>query len=104
MIAYLIHMIYLAIKMCDVEMNLTRVLLNPTFYDKSVRPARVYTDVVNISFDLSLAQLIDVDEKNQIITTNQWLTMVFHSFEPCLHILLFCLSGLVRSKTYMGTS
>ncbi len=65
--------------MCDVEMNLTRVLLNPIVYDKSVRPARVYTDVVNISFDLSLAQLIDVDEKNQIITTNQWLTMVFKS-------------------------
>ena len=63
--------------MCDVEMNLTRFLLNPTIYDKSVRPARSYTDVMNISFDLSLAQLIDVDEKNQIITTNQWITMVF---------------------------
>jgi hypothetical protein len=62
--------------MCDVEMNLTRVLLNPIVYDKSVRPARAHTDVTNISFDLSLAQLIDVDEKNQIITTNQWLTMV----------------------------
>jgi hypothetical protein len=72
-------MIHLGIRMCDVEMNLTRVLLNPIVYDKSVRPARVYTDVVNISFDLSLAQLIDVDEKNQIITTNQWLTMVFKS-------------------------
>ena len=81
-------MIYLAIKMCDVEMNLTRVLLNPAIYDKSVRPARVYTDVVNISFDLSLAQLIDVDEKNQIITTNQWLTMVFHSFEPLFFVII----------------
>jgi hypothetical protein len=65
--------------MCDVEMNLTRVLLNPIAYDKSIRPARVHTDVTNISFDLSLAQLIDVDEKNQIITTNQWLTMVFNN-------------------------
>jgi hypothetical protein len=62
--------------MCDVEMNLTRLLLNPVVYDKTVRPARFHTDVTNISFDLSLAQLIDVDEKNQIITTNQWLTMV----------------------------
>jgi len=52
------------------------MLLNPIVYDKTVRPARIHTDVVNISFDLSLAQLIDVDEKNQIITTNQWLTMV----------------------------
>ncbi|CAF1098898.1 unnamed protein product [Adineta ricciae] len=70
------------ILMCDVEMNLTRVLLNPIVYDKSVRPARVHTDVTNISFDLSLAQLIDVDEKNQIITTNQWLTMSW--FDPKL--------------------
>jgi len=69
--------------MCDVEMNLTRALLNPIVYDKSVRPARTHTDVTNISFDLSLAQLIDVDEKNQIITTNQWLTMVY------IHIICF---------------
>ncbi|CAF0996002.1 unnamed protein product [Rotaria sordida] len=61
--------------MCDVEMNLTRTLLDPIVYDKTVRPARVHTDVTNVSFDLSLAQLIDVDEKNQIITTNQWITM-----------------------------
>jgi len=85
--------------MCDFEMNLTRVLLNPIVYDKSVRPARVHTDVMNISFDLSLAQLIDVDEKNQIITTNQWLTMVL-IYIYTLNILLifylfYCLIELV---------
>jgi len=57
-------------------MNLTNTLLNPNVYDKSVRPALHHRDVTNVSFDLSLAQLIDVDEKNQIITTNQWITMV----------------------------
>jgi hypothetical protein len=62
--------------MANVEMNLTRSLLNSTVYDKSVRPALNHRDVTNILFDSSLAQLIDVDEKNQIITTNQWLTMV----------------------------
>ncbi len=88
--------------MCDFEMNLTRVLLNPIVYDKSVRPARVHTDVMNISFDLSLAQLIDVDEKNQIITTNQWLTMVliyiyikYSSY--FLFILLFNRVGLIQN-------
>jgi hypothetical protein len=73
--------------MCDVEMNLTRNLLNPIVYDKSVRPARTHTDVTNISFDLSLAQLIDVDEKNQIITTNQWLTMVFISPDKLFYLI-----------------
>ena len=62
--------------MCDVEMNLTRMLLNPVVYDKSIRPAVHHRNATNVSFDLSLAQLIDVDEKNQIITTNQWITMV----------------------------
>ncbi|CAF2799300.1 unnamed protein product [Rotaria sp. Silwood2] len=62
---------------CDVEMNLTRTLLNPIVYEKSIRPALNHRDVTNVSFDLSLAQLIDVDEKNQIITTNQWITMVW---------------------------
>lgn len=66
----------LGVLLCDVEMNLTRSLLSPIVYDKSVRPARDHRDVTNVSFDLSLAQLIDVDEKNQIITTNQWITMV----------------------------
>ncbi|UJR21933.1 hypothetical protein I4U23_025002 [Adineta vaga] len=61
----------------DVEMNLIRTLLNSIVYDKSVRPALHHLDVTNVSFDLSLAQLIDVDEKNQIITTNQWLTMIW---------------------------
>ncbi len=81
-------------------MNLTRVLLNPIIYDKSVRPARIYTDVVNISFDLSLAQLIDVDEKNQIITTNQWLTMVFKSFfflQFSISFILFIRFGSIRN-------
>jgi hypothetical protein len=57
-------------------MNLIRKLLDPVVYDKSVRPALFHRDVTNVSFDLSLAQLIDVDEKNQIIKTNQWITMV----------------------------
>ena len=94
--------LFLGVQMCDVEMNLTRVLLNPNIYDKSVRPARRYTDVVNISFDLSLAQLIDVDEKNQIITTNQWLTMV--SKERTSYLIIFIIKiELAGSKTYLGT-
>uniref|UniRef100_A0A7N8YAB9 Neuronal acetylcholine receptor subunit alpha-2-like n=1 Tax=Mastacembelus armatus TaxID=205130 RepID=A0A7N8YAB9_9TELE len=42
-------------------------------YNKWTRPARNITDVVIIKFGLSIAQLIDVDEKNQMMTTNVWL-------------------------------
>uniref|UniRef100_A0A672Z241 Cholinergic receptor nicotinic alpha 2 subunit n=1 Tax=Sphaeramia orbicularis TaxID=375764 RepID=A0A672Z241_9TELE len=42
-------------------------------YSKWSRPARNITDVVIVKFGLSIAQLIDVDEKNQMMTTNVWL-------------------------------
>ncbi|XP_029928351.1 neuronal acetylcholine receptor subunit alpha-2a isoform X2 [Myripristis murdjan] len=42
-------------------------------YNKWSRPARNITDVVIVRFGLSIAQLIDVDEKNQMMTTNVWL-------------------------------
>ncbi|XP_076579831.1 neuronal acetylcholine receptor subunit alpha-2-like [Chaetodon auriga] len=42
-------------------------------YSKWTRPARNTTDVVIVKFGLSIAQLIDVDEKNQMMTTNVWL-------------------------------
>ncbi|XP_062270910.1 neuronal acetylcholine receptor subunit alpha-2-like [Scomber scombrus] len=42
-------------------------------YSKWSRPARNVTDVVIVKFGLSIAQLIDVDEKNQMMTTNVWL-------------------------------
>ncbi|KAM4602201.1 neuronal acetylcholine receptor subunit alpha-2-like [Polymixia lowei] len=42
-------------------------------YNKWSRPARNISDVVIVRFGLSIAQLIDVDEKNQMMTTNVWL-------------------------------
>ena len=35
-------------------------------YDKNVKPSKK----VNISFDVSLQQIVSLDEKNQIITTS----------------------------------
>lgn len=91
--------------MCDVEMNLSRLLLNPVVYDRSVRPARDHRDVTVISFDLSLAQLIDVDEKNQVITTNQWITMVNalrRRRRHCSSVAVFRLE-LARSEVGLGS-
>ncbi|XP_035496433.2 neuronal acetylcholine receptor subunit alpha-2-like [Scophthalmus maximus] len=42
-------------------------------YRKWTRPAQNISDVVIVKFGLSIAQLIDVDEKNQMMTTNVWL-------------------------------
>lgn len=42
-------------------------------YDKRVRPSVHHTKAVNMTYAVALAQIIDVDEKNQIMTTNCWL-------------------------------
>ncbi|CAJ0962654.1 unnamed protein product, partial [Mesorhabditis belari] len=47
-------------------------------YNKLVRPVENNTASVTVRFKLKLSQLLDVHEKNQIMTTNVWLQ---HSWE-----------------------
>ncbi|MEQ2262770.1 Neuronal acetylcholine receptor subunit alpha-4, partial [Xenotaenia resolanae] len=42
-------------------------------YNKLSRPVQNTSDTVLVHFGLSIAQLIDVDEKNQMMTTNVWV-------------------------------
>ncbi|XP_078696591.1 neuronal acetylcholine receptor subunit alpha-3-like [Branchiostoma floridae x Branchiostoma belcheri] len=42
-------------------------------YNKWIRPVANVSDNVTVAFGVSISQLIDVDEKNQIMTTNVWL-------------------------------
>ncbi|XP_055328883.1 uncharacterized protein LOC129581697 [Paramacrobiotus metropolitanus] len=46
-------------------------------YNKAVRPAKNHTEPLTVTFGVALTQLIDVDEKNQIMTTNCWLNQVW---------------------------
>ncbi|XP_067139227.1 neuronal acetylcholine receptor subunit alpha-10-like [Centruroides vittatus] len=57
------------------EYRLVQYLLST--YDKSVRPSQNATDPVNVTFGLALTQIIDVDERNQILTTNCWLNQMW---------------------------
>ncbi|RXN29336.1 neuronal acetylcholine receptor subunit alpha-2-like protein [Labeo rohita] len=50
-------------------------------YNKWSRPVRNISDVVIIKFGLSIAQLIDVDEKNQMMTTNVWLKQEWNDYK-----------------------
>ncbi|KAK6306897.1 hypothetical protein J4Q44_G00220450 [Coregonus suidteri] len=50
-------------------------------YNKWSRPVRNITDVVIVKFGLSIAQLIDVDEKNQMMTTNVWLKQEWSDYK-----------------------
>ncbi|WAQ93767.1 ACH10-like protein [Mya arenaria] len=57
------------------EYRLVRDLLRS--YDKRIRPSLNASQALNVTFGFSLSQIIDVDEKNQIITTNCWLNQMW---------------------------
>ncbi|XP_055368506.1 neuronal acetylcholine receptor subunit non-alpha-2-like isoform X3 [Betta splendens] len=42
-------------------------------YQRWVRPIQRANDTVRVRFGLKISQLVDVDEKNQLMTTNVWL-------------------------------
>ncbi|KAK7142798.1 hypothetical protein R3I94_012219 [Phoxinus phoxinus] len=50
-------------------------------YNKWSRPVQNISDVVIVKFGLSIAQLIDVDEKNQMMTTNVWLKQEWNDYK-----------------------
>ena len=57
------------------EYRLTKYLLGN--YEPSVRPAENASAPVNVTFDMSIHHIIDVDEKNQVLTMNCWLTQIW---------------------------
>ncbi|CAL1537662.1 unnamed protein product [Lymnaea stagnalis] len=60
------------------EYRLVRDLMKG--YDKRIRPSLNHTDALNVTFGLALVQIIDVDEKNQILTTNGWLNQIWTDY------------------------
>ncbi|KYM88757.1 Neuronal acetylcholine receptor subunit alpha-7 [Atta colombica] len=71
---------FFTLSVCDEhEYRLTKHLLDG--YDAGVRPAKNSSQPLVVVFGLSLHHIIDVtkmkDEKNQILTTNCWVTQVW---------------------------
>ncbi|XP_062282560.1 neuronal acetylcholine receptor subunit alpha-2-like isoform X1 [Scomber scombrus] len=50
-------------------------------YNKLSRPVENTSDTVLVHFGLSIAQLIDVDEKNQMMTTNVWVKQEWNDYK-----------------------
>ncbi|CAD5217217.1 unnamed protein product [Bursaphelenchus okinawaensis] len=55
----------------DNLVRLYRTLLRN--YESEVRPAMRYDHPVNVTFSFALTQIIDVDERKEIMTTNAWV-------------------------------
>ncbi|KAM5172064.1 neuronal acetylcholine receptor subunit beta-4 [Mantella aurantiaca] len=61
------------ISAADSEERLMNTLLREDRYNKLIRPAYNDTQLVAIHLQLSLTQIISVNEREQIMTTNVWL-------------------------------
>ncbi|XP_063301930.1 neuronal acetylcholine receptor subunit alpha-5 isoform X1 [Pelobates fuscus] len=55
------------------EDRLFKYLFQDQDYQKWVRPVEELNDTITVKFGLAITQLVDVDEKNQLMTTNVWL-------------------------------
>ncbi|XP_045170379.1 neuronal acetylcholine receptor subunit alpha-10-like [Mercenaria mercenaria] len=73
---FILIAVLVATTLADVnEYRLIRDLLRS--YDKRIRPSLNASTPLNVTFGFSLSQIIDVDEKNQILTTNCWLNQMW---------------------------
>ncbi|XP_067409523.1 neuronal acetylcholine receptor subunit beta-3 [Emydura macquarii macquarii] len=52
-------------------------------YQKWVRPVENSNDTIKVHFGLKISQLVDVDEKNQLMTTNVWLRQEWTDHKLC---------------------
>ncbi|XP_059215665.1 neuronal acetylcholine receptor subunit alpha-7-like isoform X2 [Centropristis striata] len=49
-------------------------------YNTLVRPVKNDSESLTVNFGLTLMQIMDVDEKNQVLTTNIWLKLEWHDY------------------------
>lgn len=60
-------------RLANAEEKLMDDLLNKTRYNNLIRPATSSSQLISIRLELSLSQLISVNEREQIMTTSIWL-------------------------------
>ena len=67
-------------------MRLYRTLLRS--YESSVRPSLRYDQPVNVTFSFTLTQVIDVDERKEVLTTSAWVQQSWRDFRyVCSHFV-----------------
>ncbi|XP_012934701.1 nicotinic acetylcholine receptor alpha 1 subunit isoform X1 [Aplysia californica] len=74
--AVLKYFVLFLVVLCEANDNAKRLyddLLRRSGYNKLIRPVGNNTDKLVVKLGIRLSQLIDIDEKNQIMTTNVWL-------------------------------
>ncbi|XGW11728.1 hypothetical protein V3C99_012870 [Haemonchus contortus] len=57
------------------EERLYRTLLSEERYEKDVRPTGHHSQPTNVTFGFLLNQIVEMDERNQVLTTRSWLNI-----------------------------
>ncbi|WKY15117.1 hypothetical protein Q1695_000546 [Nippostrongylus brasiliensis] len=57
------------------EERLYRTLLSPDRYERDVRPTTHHSRPTNVTFGFLLNQIVEMDERNQVLTTRSWLNI-----------------------------
>uniref|UniRef100_H0VN33 Cholinergic receptor nicotinic beta 2 subunit n=1 Tax=Cavia porcellus TaxID=10141 RepID=H0VN33_CAVPO len=76
--------LFLGVWGTDTEERLVEHLLDPVHCNKLIRPATNGSELVTVQLMVSLAQLISVHEREQIMTTNVWLTQEWEDYHVVL--------------------
>ena len=56
-------------------------------YNRLIRPVPNFTETLTVRLGLKLSQLIDVDLKNQVMTTNVWVDQVTIVSNSCHNVI-----------------
>ncbi|ESO11890.1 hypothetical protein HELRODRAFT_71773, partial [Helobdella robusta] len=65
----------------DDEVRLVQKLFLEDGYNPLIRPVKNLNDTVTVKFGMAMIQLINVDEKNQIMKSNVWLRMIWTDYQ-----------------------
>uniref|UniRef100_A0AAY4CFF7 Neuronal acetylcholine receptor subunit beta-4-like n=1 Tax=Denticeps clupeoides TaxID=299321 RepID=A0AAY4CFF7_9TELE len=79
-LTFFVHISCAGGRCADSEERLMNWLLGKSRYNKLIRPAMNRTERVTVVLQVSLAQLISVNEREQIMTTNVWLTQNWNDY------------------------
>nr|AWJ68152.1 putative nicotinic acetylcholine receptor 1 [Hirudo verbana] len=63
------------------EVRLVQKLFLEDGYNPLIRPVKNLNDTVIVKFGMAMIQLINVDEKNQIMKSNVWLRMLWKDYQ-----------------------
>ncbi|XP_067880072.1 acetylcholine receptor subunit epsilon [Heterodontus francisci] len=87
----------------EVSSNEEEKLLNKLManYDKRIRPAKFYGDIIDVTLKLTLTNLISLNEKEEMLTTNVWIEIQWKDYRLAWNESNYDGIQLVRIPSYL---